>query len=282
MAENDFNNLPQGTEVPPTGEITTTPAPIEASGSIAKGDIDVTPDPTKLKSDIEELRKQKEKAEADALYWRKEKARERAEYFKGGQQVERQTPLSVETPQVGPEPKPNDFEDYDKYVDAKTKFEVKRARTEWEMESTRREQEKTQRQRAEDLQIKLQEGFGKYADFEEVVFDRTATHITPMVVDILSECEHPADVAYYLTKNRIEGVAISRMTPIQAARAIARMEDKLVNAPPPPPPKKTTTGAPPPINPLGGANTAGAEKDPDKMTMKEFREWREKHGARRY
>lgn len=283
MADNDLNNLPPAEEAPPAPSgAEAPPATVEASGVTPKG-VDVTPDPTKVKSEIEELRKQREKAEADAIYWRKQKAEARADYFKGGRAEERQPPPPAETPGLGPEPRPADFENYDDYVGALADHRVRKARAEWERDAVRREQEKTSRQRSEDLQVKLQEGFSKYSDFEEVVFDRTASHITPMIVDILAECEHPADVAYYLTKNRVEGVAISRMTPTQAARAIARLEDKLVNAPPTQAqPTRRTTNAPAPINPISGAASGVGEKDPNKMTNKEYAEWRAKQGARRY
>jgi hypothetical protein len=103
-----------------------------------------------------------------------------------------------------------------------------------------------------------------------------------MIVDILSECDHPADVAYYLAKNRIEGVAISRMTPLKAAREIAKLELKIANNPTPPTPTpKKTTSAPPPINPIAGG-TGGIDKDPNKMTQKEYEQWRISRGARRF
>jgi len=78
----------------------------------------------------------------------------------------------------------------------------------------------------------------------------------------------------------VEGVAISRMTPVKAARAIAQLEAKLAANPAPPP--KKTTNAPPPIKPLGTSATAGISKDPDKMTVKEFEAWRLSQGAKKY
>lgn len=149
------------------------------------------------------------------------------------------------------------------------------------MDQRRRDAQLSQQQRIDGLHSKLQDGYKKYNDFEEVVFDRTATHITPLVVDILSECENPADVAYYLTKNRVEGVAISRMTPLQATRAIARIEAKLSVEQPHPSPKPRTSNAPPPITPIG-SGPSGISKDPEKMTPKEFAAWRESQGARKF
>jgi hypothetical protein len=279
MAENDLNNLSQGTAPTPL------PVTVEATGPVTTEKVvDTTPDPASLKAEIDQLETRRKKAEEDAIYWRKQKAEARADYFRGREGGEIKPPQEPAPQGVGPDPKPSDFPDYDQYVDAKTKFEVKRARAEWERDSERKANEQSQRERSENLQTKLQEGFQKYTDFEEVAFDRTATHITPMVVDILADCDHPADVAYYLAKNRVEGVAIARMTPLKAARAIALLEAKLANnAPPPasPPPQRKTTNAPPPINPLGGG-TGGIEKDPEKMTNKEYEQWRISQGAKRF
>lgn len=273
--ENDLNNLSPIVTEPTPPPVATEPEPVAAPV------VDVTPDPAKLKADIEELEKKRKKAEEDAIYWRKQKAEARADYFRGKDHAET-TPAPRPMPLgVGPEPNPKDFEDYDKFVVALTDHRVKVARAEWEQDTQRRTQEQAQQERSQSLQVKLQEGYQKYPDFEEVAFDRTATHITPMVVDILADCEHPADLAYYLAKNRVEGVAISRMTPVQAARAIAKIEAKLESAPPPAPSKKPSN-APPPISPLGGGGAAAVQKDPEKMTPREFNEWRRSQGARPY
>lgn len=248
----------------------------------------IAPDPAKLKAEIEELENKRKKAEEDAIYWRKQKAESRDEYFRDRAR-DTQQPAASTPPasMIGSEPQPNNFDDYSAYVKALTDHRVKAAKAEWDREAERRNQEQSKRQRMESLNQKLQEGYTKYQDFEEVVFDRTATHISPMVVDILAECEFPADVAYYLNlpKNRVEGVAISRMTPVQAARAIAKIESKISSGQPVNTPAqiqtKTPSKAPPPINPIG-SKSSGLSEDPNKMTQKEYNKWRESQGARRY
>jgi len=278
MADNDLNNLPHEAEPAPPVVAGTQPP---ASTGAAPAGVDITPDPAKLKAEIEELEKVRKKKEEEAIYWRKQKAEARADYFRGREPIE--TKPVEPTPGVAAEPRPADFEDYDKFVAALTDHRVKAARAEWERDTQRRQQEQSQKERAENLRTKLAEGYTKFPDFEEVAFDRSATHITPMVVELLADCDHPADVAYYLAKNRVEGVAISRMTPIQAARALAKLELKLASEPSnPSPPSRKTSNAPPPISPIGGGGSAGVNKDPDKMTPKEFADWRKSQGARPY
>ena len=104
--------------------------------------------------------------------------------------------------------------------------------------------------------------------------------ITSMVMEALAETENPADIAYYLGNNRTECIAISKMTPMAASRAIAKLETKLAGSAPAPKPTKKTTSAPPPIKPVGSSNTVG--KDPEKMTQAEYEAWRESQGARRF
>lgn len=276
--ENALSSAPATGEVSPpvpTGEtVTATETP--AAAPI----VDETPDPARLKAEIEELKKQREEAERKAIEWRKRKAEERAEYFKTRRGAEPPEPPQ-ELPGVGPEPRAADFDDYDKYVLALTDHRVKKARIEWETQDLRRRNEEAARQRFELREQKLQSGYVKYPDFEDIVRDPTATHITAMIADMLTDCDNAADVAYYLAKNRVEGVAISRMSPIQAARAIAKLDLKFSETPPAaPPPPRTMTNAPPPITPVGSRGEVS--KDPNKMTQKEYEAWRASQGARRF
>jgi hypothetical protein len=273
MPDNELNTLPQAEPAPVEPAAPETPIPA------GEPPTDAAPDPSKVKDEIESLKEARKKAEEDAIYWRKQKAEARAEYFRDRGRGE-EPPQPVKSAVV-PEPKPQDFEDYNAYVSALTDHKVNVAKAEWERESERRNREQSTRERQETLHAKLQDGFTKYPDFEEVAFDRTATHITPMIVDILADCDAPADVAYYLAKNRVEGVAISRMTPVRAARAIAQIESKLTGQPVQPTPTKKISNAPPPNSPVG-SKPSGITIDPEKMTNKEYARWREGQGARKF
>lgn len=260
--------------LPEAAEVEKPPEP-----EVQAPEVDEQPDPEKLRSEIAELEAKRQKAEEDAARWRREKAEARADYFKSLQGMREEQPPPPQPKHEGA-PQETDFENYSDYVQALTDYKVKQARTTWEADQITRQRQIAQQQRLANLHQKLAEGSTAHDDFEEVVYDRTASHITPMVVDILADSDNPAEVAYYLAKNRIEGVKISRMTPIQAARAIAKIETQL-NQPAANPPKKTTK-APPPITPIGSSGSAALTKDPDKMSPKEFAEWRISQGARRF
>lgn len=240
--------------------------------------IDEPPDPTKLQADIEELQRKREKAETDAKYWRDQKARERAEFFRErGQQppATQQPPMSTE-PQ---EPKLANFEDYDKYVEAVADFRADRKIKAWERERANREVIQSTQEKEAVFYQKLDEGNNRYEDFERVVYDPSATHITAMVKSILMELDSPADVAYYLARNRAEGIVISRMTPYKAAQAIGKIEAE-VSKTLPNNNKKPVTAAPPPITPLGSRETS--DKDPEKLTGKEYEQWLRGRGVKMF
>lgn len=282
MAENELNALEITGEITPADimpESTVAPEPEPEIKPDEGGEtpVDDTPDAATLNADIEKLKAQRKKAEEDARYWRKQKAEARADYFKRDREPEQPKPQ----PGEAAKPKPNDFNDYNEYVEALTDWKVENRRQEWDRQAAEKESNQTHQAKMAGLQEKINVGFEKYDDFEDVAMDQSVP-ITPAVMEILAEIENPADVAYYLGKNRTEAIAISRMTPIAAAREIAKIEFNLnINNPAPKPkePNKTPK-APPPIKPVGSASAG--EKDPEKMTPAEFAEWRRSQGAKPY
>lgn len=258
----------------PSGEV--------ASGQLPEGKVDTPPDPAALRAEVERLEAVRKKAEEDARYWRQEKARARGDFFKGRQQDPEKLPdIPVQDVAIGKEPQKDDFDDYEKYLDAKISFETSKARIQWDREQARKSQETEHQQKITKLQEKINLGFVEYPDFEEVAMNEMVP-ITPAVMEALAECDNPHKVAYYLGKNRAEAIQISRMTPMQTARALARIEVEIEKAGPSNAPNQSNriTNAPPPIRPSGSSNVVG--KDPEKMTQREYEDWRKTQGARRF
>ena len=257
-----------GEEVPPTET-----APAEAPP------VDEAPDPAAMQAEIAALEEKRKKAEQDAIYWRRQKAEARKDYFKQPETPPAQAQTAEQTNLK--RPAQEDFDDYNDYVDALTDYKTDVKLEQWRREEAAKAQDATVQERDAKLQQGINKGYEKYDDFEDVAMD-PAVPITPMVTEILAESDNPADIAYYLGKNRPEAVKISRMTPIAAAREIAKIEAKLSAEPPPgPTPIKKTTAAPPPINPVGSSSGAPG-KDPNDMSQNEFEEWRNAQGARRF
>lgn len=93
----------------------------------------------------------------------------------------------------------------------------------------------------------------------------------PSVSDHMAEAildsEHGPEVLNYLTRNPAESRRIHKLTPVQQAREIGRLEAKFAAAPAAP----SVSGAPPPHETVKGASdTAAAAKDPAKMTDSEW------------
>jgi len=264
-------------EAPPAP---TEPAQVVATAPIPEGTVDTAPDPAILKAEIEKLELARKEAEEKALYWRRQKTEARADYFKGGR--EEHPPQSAPPAQdlgIGPEPRQDAFDDYQKYLDAKIGYEVNKAKTTWDRDQARKNEDQQRQQKFVNLQERINEGYKQFPDFEEVALDRTVP-ITPMITEILADTDRPAELAYYLGKNRAEAIQISRMTPIQAARALAKIETKMAESGVPPPSNPKLPGAPPPIKPLGSSHTV--TRSLEKMTQKEFEAEMERRTGRRF
>ncbi len=252
---------------PPEGRVDETP---QVSPEI-QAEID------RLQARKDELEKTTKEAEEKAIYWRKQKAEARADFFKRGEEK----PPETKEPDlgVGPAPKKEDFDDYDAYVDAIVDYRTNVKMAKWQKDEIEKGQQTEYQRKIEGLQAKLEEGYKKYPDFEEVAKDPTVP-ITPLIRDILTEIEHPEDVAYYLGKNRTEAIKISRMTPFAATREIVRIEAEVAKSPPSPGQSKIISGAPPPLKPVGSSDTV--TKDPNKMNQKEYEIWAKEKGMRQF
>lgn len=197
-----------------------------------------------------------------------------------------ETALSARQERVAPaapsaedkEPNPSDFTDYGDYVQAKIDFGVRRALKQHGQSLSQRQTEAIAQQRQQDLaatvRSQYEAGAQKYEDFDDVVMD-PALPMTQTVVEVLSESDIGADIAYYLAKHPSELRQIAGLSPSAAARAIGKIEAKLEAAPPPP-----KSSAPAPVTPAKGG--ASGEKDPSTMSDAEFAAWRRKQKAAKY
>ena len=110
----------------------------------------------------------------------------------------------------------------------------------------------------------------RYADFETVAL--SGWEPSPVMTDLILTSDVGPDVAYHLGQNRDLAAQIARMSAVEAARAIGRIEASLQLPKP-----RMSTNAPPPISPVRGG--ASVTKDPAKMTLAEFSAWRSSGGA---
>lgn len=187
-------------------------------------------------------------------------------------------------------PKIDDFDDAESYNDAKRAYEIDRRVNEQVRKALENDPVGFEEEEREEFKREIVElGPKTYEDFIAVVTDPTLP-LTEDLIDAVrtsdNEVVTPADVLYYLGKNKAEAVRLSRLKPTQMARELARIEVKIENSKSklPPTPKapssveaKKVSTAPSPITPTG--STIVITKDPEKMTQAEYEKWRMSGGS---
>lgn len=274
MADEEQNAL-SGEEVAEDQQAEEQPA-----AEAAEAPVDVEPsieEAEQLKQDIAALKAQKEEAEKAAKEWARAKRHQRDEFFKEKTGQQPAAP-AAEAP-AAKEPVESDFETYDDFRDAREDWKINQALERYKSESAQQQQAQSMGRFVGEM---IQKGSEKYEDFAAVAtYEGNPTlPITNVMIDLLREFEEPEDIAYYLGKNPMECTQISQMSPVQAARKLAKIEAEIGNekAKLSEPGQKPITKAPEPIKPTKSGNVV--TKDPEKMTQAEYEEWRKSEGAR--
>ena len=151
-------------------------------------------------------------------------------------------------------PKLTDFDDIEKYADAKAEYESKRAIQKYEAERMARAQQQDLQSLSQTWEKKVEKAESKYADFYDVVGDFVPNPALPMTVAI-AQAENGDDIAYYLGQNRNEAIRIMQMDHVAQIREIGRLEAKLLADPPK---AKKLSEAPKPIKPVTGSESGSA------------------------
>jgi hypothetical protein len=189
-------------------------------------------------------------------------------------QKELETFKAPKAPQEGA-PKLEQFDDIEKYAEAKAEFAKKQVLKDYEAKQRTTAQQAQQKQLVSAWEEKVTAAESKYDDFEEVVGEIQPTH--PLTVAIMRE-ENGADVAYYLAKNQKEALRLAGMQPIDQILAIGKLAAKLTLEPPV---AKQPSKAPPPIAPVSGKAAAPSDEISDDDDMKTFIKKRERQLGRR-
>ena len=174
------------------------------------------------------------------------------------------------------EPKFEQFDDIEKYADAKAKYQSEKI---LKANETKRRTD-TQRAQQEELvrgwDARAERGAAKYDDWEEVVGELKPT--TPWATAIM-DADNSDDIAHYLGKNIEEAKKIAALSPLGQIRAIGRIEAKLLAEPVKP---ATPSKAPAPITPVSGAATIVSDVPSDKDDLRTWINKRNKqvHGKR--
>jgi len=181
-----------------------------------------------------------------------------------------------------------DFESYEDYMEAKSKWDIKEALLD---ERKKKDTKKTEEEKdpGEEQEEIFKAGREAYEDFEEIVRNpKLELSETMFLAALESDLSH--EILYHLGSNPDVSSKIYALSPIQQAREIGKLETMLVKEESQsstdekpakvkdiseqrkPEQTKKTTKAPPPIEAVHGRSVM--QKDPDKMSNEEYREYR--------
>lgn len=239
-------------------------------GEDQKGQVETPPaegeEPEDKKTEAAK-RREREKAHRERLRSDKEAAEARAA------EAERRRMAVTDAGKRETPPREQDFPDPYDFIAAKAVWAYDQRQREreanWAGEAAEAAKREAQGIEAQERAI-IQQAWGsqvqaarqRYADFDAVAYAQDVP-ITEVMSEIIATSDVGADVAYHLGQNKALAAQIARMNPVEAARAIGRIEVSLQLPKP-----RTETKAPPPISPVRGG--ASAIPNPDKMSMQEY------------
>ena len=185
-----------------------------------------------------------------------------------------ETPVGAEEiPVPAAKPKQEDFEDFDKYLDARDAYN----KQEWKKEQREEADQSSERAAATTRQERWAKGVDALKtendDYENVVEDSDFT-VTPAMHDALLESEQGAAVFFHLCKNQEQADKIAAMDPVAATLAIGKLASTIDTpaAPTAPSPNskqsKPVSRAPAPGKTVG--SQASTDKNPSEMTPAEY------------
>jgi len=135
----------------------------------------------------------------------------------------------------------------------------------------RREQARMQSEIIESYHDKEEDARNKYDDFEQVAYNPKLP-ITDAMAQTIQASEVGPDMAYYLGSNPKEAERISRLSPLQQAKELGKIEAKLADNPV----VKKTSSAPAPIAPItarSSGSPATDTTDPRSIKSMSTSEW---------
>lgn len=156
------------------------------------------------------------------------------------------------------EPKPDDFESYEDYIQAAIDYGI-------EQKTPKPE---TTPEQGPDYASIIEAGKEKFDDFETRVLNPRLTNMTQELAETIAMADNAEDIFYHLASDPLELERISLLDNRSMAREIGRLEATVSI----PPPKPST--APEPVTPLETAPST----EPDEMSLS-IEEWARRRNA---
>jgi len=241
----------------------------DSAPAVTNPDEDTTKVLDPVQKRIDELTRRRYDAERERDYWR--------EHAQRAQPPKQEAP-PVETPPAVSKTLADFAYDESKYQDYLFKQAEARAVAAAEKVLTQKQTETARVQTVTAHREREAEFAKKVPDYFEVAH---YAPITDSMAEIIMDSDISAELAYHLGKNRQVALNLSRLSPLQQAREIGRIEAKLAAKPKPP----AISDAPPPAPKLAGNNGSSpivpGTPESDKLSTEEWLRRREKQLGRR-
>lgn len=175
------------------------------------------------------------------------------------------------------EPILEDFDDYAKFIEAKTEYNVKLEMQKIKLAEEQRKVEEESQKILKSFQEKAQKAEQRYGAkaWQDLKDNEHTLNYSNIVRGEIITSEYGPDILYYLHKNREECKKINEMTPSKQIKEIGKIEDKIAQALTKPKTSGKVSTAPAPIKAIDGKATT-ASKKVDDMSLSEYRKWRNK------
>ena len=209
----------------------------------------------------------------DRAYRREAEAKARADLYEK-RLAELEAKVAPKDQPMEGEPRLEQFDDIEKYAQAKADFRSKKALEAHEAKVATERAKASQSQISKQWEERAEAASSKYDDWEDVVGEIKPTNA--LTVAIMS-ADNGDDVAYHLGKNLKEATRIAGLDPLRQVLAIGALSAKLQLDPPKP---KQPSKAPAPITPVSGKEVA-SEEISEKDEMKDFIRKRNKQLGRK-
>lgn len=260
----------------PSGDKPVEKKPVETPAVVEKKE-----DKSTFQKRIDDLTKARRTAEREAVIVKEQSEKKIKELEEEVKKLKAQAPIANK-------PKRESFETDEEYLEAVSSFTVAQKLKETQ-EAADKATATLQEQQAVDDVFKgldevMEKGRVKYSDFNELVLSDELT-LTPAMTEVILQTDVADDLLYYLGQNMDKAMDLAKMPLSKMTREMGKLEALVTSQPPAlkdeksaevksdPPARKVTTKAPAPIEPV---HTDGVtDKDPSKMTPKEYRAWRE-------
>lgn len=195
-------------------------------------------------------------------------------------------PTQVTEPAGDPEPLPDQFDTYEKYVKAQARWEARQEYATLRAHDQQIAQEThaqaAEREVLQAYAAKQVEARTRYADYDAVIQAGGDLPVTPSMKAVLVGSDRGADLTYYLCQHPDEAQHIATLPPLRQVYELGKIEARFATVPAGPAATLPQSTAAPPIKPVGSAPTtasatlSGAAAAGD---MKRYRQLREA-GAR--